>query len=158
MLRVNVQAVLRLTHALLPPMLARGRGGILNVSSGFGLQFMPLAAAYVGTKHFITGFTESLRLELSGTGVRVSQICPGPVATEFEGMAGNPVGRSPPAFVQIDADHCARVAIFGLDHDRALVVPGAVMTVVLWLGGWTPRWVLRLMYRGIGRWARARAA
>jgi short-subunit dehydrogenase len=158
MLRVNVQAVLRLTHALLPAMLKAGRGGILNVSSGFGLQFMPLAAAYVGTKHFLTGFTESLRLELVGTGVRVTQICPGPVKTEFEGMAGNPVGRSPPDVVQITAEHCARVAIRGLDRDRALVVPGALMSAVLGLGAWTPRWVLRLLYRGIGSWARARRA
>ena len=94
MIRVNVEAVALLTHRFLPPMLKQRRGGILNVSSGWGLSFMPGFAAYVGTKHFVTGFTESIRLEAKSMGVVVSQVCPGPVATEFVEVSGNPVGRA----------------------------------------------------------------
>src|SRR3954451_21815028 len=78
MLLVNVTALTYLTHRILPGMIARGRGGILNVSSGFGLHFMPGMAVYAATKHFVTGLTEALQAEASGTGVVVSQLCPGP--------------------------------------------------------------------------------
>src|SRR5262249_28103797 len=61
MITVNVVAPAMLTRALLGPMVAKGRGGILNVSSGFGLSFLPGFAGYIGTKFFVTGFTEALR-------------------------------------------------------------------------------------------------
>ncbi len=96
MLAVNIDALTLLTRLLLPAMVAQKRGGILNVSSGFGMTFMPGMSAYCGTKHFVTAFTEGLRLEMIGTGVVVSQVCPGPVKTEFEDVAGNPLGRPVP--------------------------------------------------------------
>jgi uncharacterized protein len=78
-LRTNVTAVAQLTTALLPGMVERGRGGVLNIGSGAGLTVLPNAAAYVGSKHFINGFSEALRADLSRTGVSVTQVCPGPV-------------------------------------------------------------------------------
>src|SRR5690606_23219227 len=74
MIELNVTALTYLTHRLLPGMVARRRGGVLQVSSGFGLQFMPGFAAYVGTKHYVTGFTESLRIDVASHGVAVSQL------------------------------------------------------------------------------------
>lgn len=158
MLEVDVASLVSLTHAFVPGMVARKRGGILNVSSGFGLSFTPGFATYVGAKHFVTGFTESLRAELSGTGVVASQICPGPVATEFEQVSGNYTGRKVPGFVEIDAVQCARAAIRGLENDRALVIPGAAVNVGMTMLGLTPRWMQRLVLNPAGRWLRKREA
>jgi hypothetical protein len=157
-LQVNVLALTRLTHALLPPMLARGRGGILNVSSGFGLVFMPAFAVYAATKHYVTAFSESLRLELRGTGVAVSQLCPGPVTTEFLEVAGNPTGRAVPSLVELTPERCARVALRGFARGRALIVPGALLRLLLGLGRATPRALLRLVLGWAAGWLRRRPA
>jgi short-subunit dehydrogenase len=156
MIDVNVTSVVVLTRALLPGMVARRRGAILNVSSGFGLSFAPGFAVYVGTKHFVTGFSESLRLDLGGTRVVVTQVCPGPVATEFEEVAGNFTGHEVPYAVQITAAHCARDAIAGLERGRALVVPGLVPRIGMALLAWTPRVLQRLALARGGPWLRAK--
>jgi uncharacterized protein len=88
-LRTNVFAVTQLASALVPGMVERGRGGVLNIGSGAGLTVMPNAAAYVASKHFVAGFSEALRADLTGTGVTVTQVCPGPVDSEFDQMAGS---------------------------------------------------------------------
>jgi hypothetical protein len=77
MIELNVRALARLTHLVVPGMIARGRGGVLNISSGMGLTFLPGFATYVGTKHFVTGFTEALRLDVGRSGVVITQSCPG---------------------------------------------------------------------------------
>ena len=146
MIDVNITALLYLTHRVLPDMLKRGKGGILNISSGFGLTWMPLLSAYVGSKHFVTGFSESLRAELHGTGVVVTQVCPGPVATEFEQVAGNPTGQSVPGIVELTAEQCAVSAINGFSRGRAMVVPGFVPSIMIGLGRLSPAWLLRLIY------------
>lgn len=147
MIDTNVTALTYLTHALVGSMVARGRGGILNVSSGFGLNFGPGMAAYIGTKHYVTGFTEGLRLDLAGTGVVVTQICPGPVATEFADNIGNFTGMAVPKIIEITAERCARAAIAALDKRRALVVPGILIRFLTWVGYRSPRWMTRLFYR-----------
>jgi short-subunit dehydrogenase len=158
MVEVDVASLVALTHAFLPGMVARKRGGILNVSSGFGLTFTPGFAAYVGAKHFVTGFTESLRAELSGTGVVACQVCPGPVETEFEQVSGNYTGRKIPWLVQIDAVQCARESIRALENGRALYVPGTVAHLGMAMLAWTPRWMQRLAMNPAGRWLRKREA
>jgi hypothetical protein len=154
MLELNVRALTYLTHRFVEPMVRRRRGGVLNVSSGFGLQTMPGFAAYVGTKHYVTGFTESLRAEVASAGVVVTQICPGPVETEFAEVAGLDALPSSVSIVQISAEQCARAAIRGFSRGRALIVPGFVIRVVLALGAITPRVVLRWMNRPIGAYLR----
>lgn len=156
MIEVNVTSLVTLTHALLPAMVARGRGAILNVSSGFGMTFAPGFATYVGTKHFVTGFTEALRVELAGTGVVITQVCPGPVATEFEEVAGNFTGRPIPPAVQISAAQCAAESIAGLERGRAIVYPGALLKVGMALLPLAPRWLQRAALTGSARWLRAR--
>lgn len=151
MIALNVTALTYLTHRLLPAMVARGRGGILNVSSSFGLSFLPGFAAYIGTKHYVTSFTETLRLDLAGTGVRVTQVCPGPVRTEFNDVLGNFTGADVPRFVSIDAEHCARAALRGLERGRALVIPGMFIRILMVLNAVSPRWLKRLLYIPIAR-------
>ncbi|MEM7152665.1 MAG: SDR family oxidoreductase [Myxococcota bacterium] len=146
MIAVNIEAVTLLTHKLVPPMVQRGRGGVLFISSGFGLTVMPGVAAYAGTKHYVSAFSEALRMELRGTGVVVTQVCPGPVATEFESVAGNPTGQSVPKFIELSPEKCAALSIRGFDRRRATVVPGFVMSILMWFGVWMPRWSRRAMY------------
>lgn len=126
------------------------------ISSGFGLTFAPGFAAYVGTKHYVTGFSESLRLELRPCGVTVTQVCPGPVATEFEEVAGNFTGQKVPGFIEITAQRCARDAIAGLERGKALVVPGLLMRVVIFLALRSPRFLVRLIQGPAARWMRTR--
>ena len=156
MLQVNIVGLTRLTRRLVPGMVERRRGAVLMVSSGFGLTWMPLFSAYVGTKHYVTAFSESLRAELSGTGVVITQLCPGPVATEFEQIAGNPTGQAVPAFVQLDAAACARAGIRALERGQALVIPGFFARLAILTGAASPRWVLRVLYAVGGRMMRRR--
>ncbi|MEQ1508662.1 MAG: SDR family NAD(P)-dependent oxidoreductase, partial [Myxococcota bacterium] len=158
MLRINVVGFTALLLPLYAGMVARGRGGVLNVSSGFGLVFFPAYATYVGTKFYVTGLTESLRAEAGGTGVVVSQLCPGPVSTEFDARAGNRLGVPIPSFVAIPADQCVRDAIRGFRRGRATIVPGWLLWFWIHVGAATPRWVLRPLFGLLGRIARRQAA
>lgn len=154
MIDLNVTSLSLLTLAFLPGMVERRRGGVINVSSGFGLAVMPTFAAYCATKHFVTGFTEGLCADLAGTGVVATQVCPGPVATEFEQAMGNFTGAKVPAFIEISAEHCARAAVDAFDRGRALVVPGVTMKLVMFLNALAPRFVRRLFAGLVGRYAR----
>ena len=154
MIDLNVTSLSLLTLAFLPGMVERRRGGVMNISSGFGLAVMPLFAAYSATKHFVTGFTEGLRADLAGTGVIATQVCPGPVKTEFEQAMGNTTGAKIPAFVEITAAHCARAAIRGFERDRAIVVPGLTMKIVMLINAFSPRFMRRVFAGLIGRYAR----
>ncbi len=154
MIALNITALTYLTHRLAGPMVEQGRGGILMVSSGFGLTFMPGFSVYVGSKHFVTGFTESLRLDLASMGVVVSQVCPGPVATEFEDGVDNFTGRRPQRFIEISAARCARSALRGFERGRAIIIPGFAFRIIAFFGVISPRWLLRLSYGGAARWLR----
>jgi short-subunit dehydrogenase len=87
MVDVNIRALVRLTHAFLPAMLARGRGRILNIGSTAGLQPGPFGAVYYATKAFVNSFTEALSHEVKGTGVTATVSLPGATATEFASVA-----------------------------------------------------------------------
>src|SRR5690606_17476245 len=82
MLETHCAAVVRLTHAALPGMIARGRGAIVNVSSVASFIPYPANTMYGATKAFVTSFSESLALELRDTGVRVQALCPGMTRTD----------------------------------------------------------------------------
>lgn len=133
MLRTNVLAVAQLTTALVPAMVERGRGGVLNMGSGAGLTVMPEAAAYSASKHFMDGFSEALRADLTGTGVVVTQVCPGPVDSEFDHIAGSAGGMTggPPQFLRISAAQCAREALAGFDRGVPLVFPGRAYRIAM---------------------------
>jgi short-subunit dehydrogenase len=83
MLRVHVTASVRLAHAAIPVMLSRGKGAIINVSSGAGLRPRPRSLMYHATKAFLNNFSESLHLELRNMGIRVQALCPGLTRTDF---------------------------------------------------------------------------
>lgn len=88
MIQVNVGALVDLTHRLLPHMIVRRRGGVLNVGSQAGFLAGPRMAVYYATKAFVLSFTEALSEELRNTGVTATVLAPGPVKTEFAEVAG----------------------------------------------------------------------
>jgi len=150
---VNVTSLTLLTLAFLPRMVERRSGGVINIniSSGFGLGVTPMFAAYLATKHYVTGFTEGLCADLAGTGVVVTQVCPGPVRTEFEQTMGNASGTKVPAFIEISAEHCARSAIRAFERRRAMVVPGITMKIVMLINALSPRFMRRAFAGLLGR-------
>ena len=143
MLEVNVRAPTYLCHRFLPQMIEQRRGSILNVSSGFGLFWFPFFTTYVGTKHYLSAFTECLRTECRGTGVTVTQLCPGPVATEFEAHADSPIQTDLVRYVSISSEKCARLGVRALEANRALVQMGWLASIGIWLCRISPRWVQR---------------
>jgi uncharacterized protein len=88
MVRLNCEALMRVTRHFLPPMLARGRGGVIHVASTAAYQPMPYMATYGATKAFVLSFSLALSEEVAGRGVSVMALCPGPVPTGFQAVAG----------------------------------------------------------------------
>ena len=142
---VNMVALTSLTRHLLPPMIARKRGGILNVSSSAGFLPIPGFAVYAATKTYVTSFSEALRAELRGTGVGVCALCPGPVRTEFQEVAKRPGGQrgDGPEFVHVPVEQAVRDALAALEADRPLVIPGLPMKLGMFLMRLTPMPILR---------------
>ena len=141
MLQTNVIAVAQLTAALVPSMVGRGRGGVLNMGSGAGLTVLPAAAAYCASKHFVDGFSAARRADLAGTGVVVTQVGPGPADSEFDTVAGTAGGMTggPPQFLRISAAQCAREALAGFGRGAALVFPGRAYRIAMGLLPLLPR-------------------
>jgi short-subunit dehydrogenase len=146
---VNVVALTSLTRHVLPQMIAKRRGGILNVSSSAGFVPMPGSAVYAATKAYVTSFSEALRAELHGTGVSICALCPGPVRTEFQQVAKRPDGRPEigPEFVLVPVEQVVRDAIKGLESDRPIVIPGFAMKLAMLLARLMPMPLLRLLLR-----------
>ena len=146
---VNIVALTTLTRHLLPRMISRGRGGILNVSSSAGFLPIPDFAVYAATKAYVTSLSEALRAELRGTGVSVCALCPGPVHTEFQEVAKRP-GAQPdtgPEFVFVSVEQVVRDALAGLEANRPLVIPGFPMKLGMFLVRITPMPILRWLSR-----------
>jgi len=146
---VNVVALTSLTRHVLPQMIAKRRGSILNVSSSAGFLPVPGSAVYAATKAYVTSFSEALRAELHGTGVSVCALCPGPVRTEFQQVAKRPDGRPEigPEFVLVSVEQVVRDAIKGLEADKPIVIPGFAMKLVMLLARLMPTPLLRLLLR-----------
>jgi short-subunit dehydrogenase len=146
---VNVVALTSLTRHVLPQMIAKRRGGVLNVSSSAGFVPMPGSAVYAATKAYVTSFSEALRAELHGTRVSVCALCPGPVRTEFQQVAQRPDGRPEigPEFVLVPVEQVVRDAIKGLESHRPIVIPGFAMKLAMLLARLTPMPLLRLLLR-----------
>jgi uncharacterized protein len=140
--QVNVRALTLITHALLPGMLERGRGRILNISSVTGFQPVPGMALYGASKAFVLTFTESLAEELRGSGVTATALCPGLTRTGM--VAELPSAELMGAFMASPRD----VAMAGYRACMAgetVRVPGLLNQALL---GWTqaqPRWLVRTL-------------
>jgi len=141
-IRVNVTAVVRLTRAVLPGMLGRGRGSVVIVSSIGAFQPGPRCATYVATKAFLLSFTESIAEELRGTRVRAMALCPGFTRTEFQERSGLHATVLPER-VWMTADEVVTAGLADLARGRVLSVPGAPNKVVVSSLRFLPRSAVR---------------
>jgi short-subunit dehydrogenase len=127
MLDVLVTAVLRLSHAALGPMVARGSGGVINVSSVAG--FLP-RGTYSAAKAYVTSLSRWADATYRPSGVRVMALCPGFTRTEFHARMG--VGRaSAPAYLWLDADALVREALADFDAGKSLSIPSRRYRVLI---------------------------
>ena len=144
-IRLNVVALSRLTRAALPGMIARGLGGIINVSSVSGLLPGPYHATYGASKAFVNSFTEALHEELRGTGVRVQALCPGFTRTEFQERAGV-AARNVPSFAWMSPEYVVEASLNALRHGTLVCVPGPVYQLLTALIAVLPRSLVRRLH------------
>ena len=145
---LNITAVVRLSHAVLPGLVARRTGGVINVASLGGFQPAPLNATYSATKAFVLSFTEAIHEEVSGAGVSVTCLCPGFTRTGFQERSGlNASGM--PDMVWQTADQVTAAAWAGWRRNQAVVVPGAINKASAELIRVLPRSVVRKMAKRV---------
>jgi hypothetical protein len=135
---LNCRALVALAHGVLPQMLARGSGGILNIASTAAFQPGPWMAVYYASKAFVLSFSEALHEEVHERGVRVTALCPGPTRTEFADRAG--MGDMA-AFNSMasDADVVVRDGLAAIRANTAVKVSGTMNTLMADAIRFTPR-------------------
>lgn len=149
LLQVNLLSLTTLTRLLLPSMLVKGEGGVLNIASLAAFQPGPLMAAYCASKAYVLSLTEALHEEARGTGVRISCLCPGPTATGFAREANledSRLFRTP----GMDPAAVAQSAWRGFRSGRRIIIPGWKNKFLAGLTRVVPHWIslplVRLLY------------
>ena len=141
MIRLNVEALVNVTHRILKGMLERKHGAILNLASVLAFQPLPHFAVYAASKAFVLSFTEALAEEVKGTGVRVLALCPGAVRTEIDLFARNPgpLGRLP----SLKSEQVVRAGMRALERGEVVRVVGALNHFLPLVNRLIPRRVVR---------------
>ena len=129
MIRLNCEALVDLQARLLPGMVSRGRGAVINVASMAAFQPLPSNAVYAATKAFVLSLSEATPAELAGTGVTLTAVCPGPVRTEFMAASDLPedIEDTTPDLIWTTAEAVARAAVDGAAKGKRVVVPGGLL-------------------------------
>jgi hypothetical protein len=151
MLELNVVSATLLLHRLIPSMVARRSGAILNVGSVAGILPSPAMSTYAASKAYMNHLSEGLRAELAGTGVTVTVLCPGPVPTEFQEVAGSDVRPELPKAVYVDAVQAAEEAVEGLKQGKARVIPGLAPRAMAMTVDALPKALVRPVLARMGR-------
>ena len=148
MIELNCGVLVELCHLVLPQMIARGRGGILNIASTAAFQPGPWMAVYYATKAFVLSFSEALHEEVRGQGVHVTALCPGPTRTEFADKASMSDSE---LFKRLAADPegVIRDGLAALKANKAVKVSGALNAVMAESIRLTPRGVARTIVGGL---------
>lgn len=147
MIRLNVEALTAMTHALVPSMMEGGGGSVIQVSSLASCLPIPDFAVYAATKAYVTSFSEALRLELRDHGIRVTALCPGPVHTNFGEVARREQSGDESPFREafyVDAEQVVREALDGLSYNAPRVYPGWKIAAAAAVLGVIPMVLLRL--------------
>ncbi|CAN5318416.1 SDR family oxidoreductase [soil metagenome] len=148
LLRLNVRAVLRLTHAALPAMVERGSGAIVNVSSVAGFAPGARGATYSASKAWVTNFSESLHLQYADHGVAVLALAPCFTRTEFHSRAEMDTSGIPQR-LWLDPEAVLRIALHDLDNGKSLSVPGRQYKVIVAATRVVPPSVQRSLVKGL---------
>ncbi len=149
MVRLNLLAPVRLTSAALPGMVARGSGGVVNVSSISGEQPIPFVATYSATKAFLTSLSESVHEEVRDKGVSVTAVLPGFTRSEFHDRAD--MGRRIPGPFWITSDEVAGAALAAVARGQAICVPRFSYRLLVALSRHAPRGLVRRVAAMVGR-------
>ncbi len=147
MLQVNVVALTTLTRLVLPRMVSRRAGRILNVASTAAFAPGPLMAVYYASKAYVLSFSEALSNEFKGTGITVTALCPGPTRTAFAqeaGMTGSNLFAGPNV---MDAAPVATAGYQAMMLGRAVVVPGLGNKLLIQSIRISPRFLIRAITR-----------
>jgi short-subunit dehydrogenase len=142
-IRLNVQAVLTLTHAVLGEMLKRRRGAIINLASVVAFQPFPHFAVYAASKAFVLSFSEALAEELKDSGVRIVVVCPGAAKTEMTVFSHNEglLGKLP----SLSTEEIVRSALHALESRRVVRIVGWLNGMMVFVNRFLPRAVVRWM-------------
>ena len=147
MLRVNILSLTALTRLFLPGMVERGSGRILNVAS-LAAYFSsgPNWSSYVASKHYVLAFTRGLAKELSGSGVSITLLSPGPTATDFVRQADIGASRVYRWLPKVTPANVARAAYIATMAGRFAVVPGIINKLLAFLGELPPRGIAQTVF------------
>jgi short-subunit dehydrogenase len=143
MLALNIKALVDLTRAFLPDMLARRQGVIVNVASNAAFQPVPFLTVYAATKAFVLSFTEGLAEEVRGSGVQVQALCPGITATEFLDVAETHSGLLVRRMPMMTAEHVVEASLAGLDRGRIRVIAGFANRALAAVQRFVPNGIVR---------------
>jgi uncharacterized protein len=149
-IELNVVALVRLSHAVLPGLLERKRGGIINVASLAAYQPGPYEATYCATKAFVNSFSQAIHEEVRGAGLTVLSLCPGLTRTEFQEKGGGDASEMPKLLSQ-SAEEVAETAIKAFRRGRAVKVPGAPNKVGVFTARLSPQIIGRKLAGSVGR-------
>ncbi|MFZ4534502.1 MAG: SDR family NAD(P)-dependent oxidoreductase [Alsobacter sp.] len=138
---LNVAALTRLTRHALPGMLARARGGVINVSSLGGYVPGPHQAVYYASKAYVCSLSAALAEEIAGRGVRMTVVAPGPVETDFHAKMGADGALYRRILPSMAPEQVGRAAVAGFKLGRRVVVPGVMPSVAAVLVSVLPNWV-----------------
>lgn len=148
-LDVNVTAVMHLTRAALPPMVAAGRGSVINIASVAGL-LSGRGSTYSASKAWVVSFSEGLANGLAGTGVGMHVVCPGFVHTEFHQRAGLDMA-SIPGPMWLNVDDVVSESLADVAKGAVVSIPGVQYKVLTTVGRMVPRGLVRVLTTKIGR-------
>jgi hypothetical protein len=147
LLQVNIVTLTHLTRLLLPGMLQRRRGRILNVASTAAFMPGPLMAVYYASKAYVLSFSEGLNNEVQGSGVNVTALCPGPTSTGFQARAQMEESRLVQGRKIMDVETVADAGYRALMSRQAVVIPGFMNRVQANIPRFLPRFLLPQIVR-----------
>jgi short-subunit dehydrogenase len=139
MIQVNISALTHLTKLFLPAMVRRGRGRVMNVASTAAFQPGPFMAVYYATKSYVLSFSEAIAEEVSGSGVSVTALCPGPTETGFAEAASMTESRLFKHRKLMSSREAAKIGYRAMLRGKRVVVAGAMNNVMAQAVRFSPR-------------------